>query len=309
MTFDGTDLARVVVWEPGERIVLEWEPTDWMPEDTGRIEIRAEAVPGGGRLTVERPGWGGVLGDSSDFVAWFASAVAAPLLQASSPAALADWITDRLARRPWGARSRAVYADPLYHYAGFRVILSELELVAEDYLLEVGCGGGALLKMALRSGCRAAAVDHSAQMVAVAREANGEAIADGRLEILEASADALPFPDGVFTCATMAGILGFLPDPVTALTEIRRTLVPGGRIVVMGTDPELRGTPGAPEPMASRLTFYDTAALEELGRAAGFSAVRVVRRPMEAYAREAGVPDEHLFLFAGPGGRFLLGTG
>jgi hypothetical protein len=34
--------------------------------------------------------------------------------------------------------------------------------------------------------------------------------------------------------------------------------------------------------------------------------VRVVRRKMERYAREAGIPDEIIPLFAGPGGRFLL---
>lgn len=38
---------------------------------------------------------------------------------------------------------------------------AELALPRDDYLIGVGCGGGALLKAALQSGCRAAAVDHS----------------------------------------------------------------------------------------------------------------------------------------------------
>ena len=246
--------------------------------------------------------------DPGELAGWFGSEVAAPLLQRTGPSAVGDWLTDRLARRPSGASSRAVYRDPLYHYPNFLVILQELVLTADDYLLEVGCGGGALLKVALRSGCRAAAVDHSHEMVRLARAENAEAVAAGRLDVREARADSLPFPDGTFTCAAMTGVLGFLADPVAALAEIRRVLAPGGRIVVLGSDPELKGTPGAPEPMASRLRFYTEDELERLGRDAGFDDVLVIRRDLEPYAREAGVPEEHLWLFAGKdnGARFLL---
>jgi hypothetical protein len=58
--------------------------------------------------------------------------------------------------------------------------------------------------------------------------------------------------------------------------------------------------------MASRLRFHDDAGLAAIARDAGFTAVRVIRRDLEPYAREAGVPEEHLPLFAGPGARFLL---
>jgi SAM-dependent methyltransferase len=211
-----------------------------------------------------------------------------------------------LARRPSGEPARDVYRDPLYHRPNFRVLLSELDLSADDYLLEVGCGGGALLEEALRSGCRAAAVDHSAEMVQVAREANHDAVAEGRLDVIEASADRLPFPDTTFTCAVMTGVLGFLPDPVAALAEIRRVLARGGRLAVLGSDPELRGTPAAPEPIARRLRFYDDEELGRIGREAGFTEVRVERRDLEPFAREVGVPQEHLPLFAGTGARFLF---
>jgi ubiquinone/menaquinone biosynthesis C-methylase UbiE len=246
------------------------------------------------------------LGDDSERAGWFASELVAPFLFATSPDAVGDWITDRHARRPSGPGARAVYRDPLYHYPGFRVILSELQLTPSDYLLEVACGGGAMMKDALKSGCRAAAIDHSAEMVQVARAENSAAIAEGRLEITQASAERLPFPDATFTCATMTGVLGFIADPVAALTEIRRVLQDGGRMVIAGSDPELRGTPGAPEPMASRLKFYDNDELEKLGRAAGFGSVRVIRPDVEQFAREAGIPEEDMPIFSGPGGRFLL---
>lgn len=298
-------VGRVVAWEPGRRIQMQWQPADWNPSEHTEVEWRLEPIDAETRLTFEHRGFGSQIGDAAEITGWFASEIAAPLLRAMAPAALGDWVTDRRARRPSGAQSRGVYRDPLYHYPNFKVILAELALRPEDYLLEVGCGGGALLKDALRSGCRAAAVDHSSEMVALAREENREAVAHGRLDIRQASADRLPFSDTTFTCATMTGVLGFLPDPVAALREIRRVLVTGGRFVALGSDPELKGTPAAPEPMASRLRFYDEGELGALGRQAGFDDVRVIDRNLEPFARESGVPAEHVPLFAGHT-RFLL---
>jgi SAM-dependent methyltransferase len=299
-------VGTVVAWTPGERIALRWRPADWAPEEVTEIELRIEAREGGSRVAVEHRGWGRLIGEPAELAGWFASEIAAPLLRAAAPRAIGDWITDRRARRPSGAGARTAYRDPIYHYPSFRVILNELALTADDYLLEVGCGGGAFLKLALQRGCRAAAVDHSADMVRLAREVNREAVAEGRLRVLEATAGSLPFPDATFTCAAMTGVLGFLPDPVAALAEVRRVLAPAGRLVVMGTDPELQGTPAAPEPMASRLRFYGSEALAELGLKSGFAEIQVVRRNLEPFAREAGIPEEHLPLFAGQGARFLL---
>jgi SAM-dependent methyltransferase len=303
---NGHEVGRVVSWKPGERIVLQWRPADWAPEEITEVEAKLERVDGGTRLVLEHRGWGGLIGDAGELAGWFAGEVATPLLRATAPHAFGDWLTDRRARRPSGAQARAVYRDPLYHYPNFRVILAELALTSGDFLIEVGCGGGAFLNEALRSGCRAAAVDHSLEMVALAREVNRDAVTEGRLEVRLASADRLPFPDATFTCAAMTGVLGFLPDPVAALREIRRVLAPGGRLVALGTDPEMRGTPAAPEPMASRLRFYESDELERLAHEAGFDSATVVRRSLEPYAREVGVPEEHLALFGGPGARFLL---
>ncbi len=303
---DSATVGRVVSWRPGERVVLQWRQADWAPAAATEVELGFEAIASGTRVELTHRGWGGLLGDAEELAGWFTGGVAAPLLRAMAPRALGDWITDRRARRPAGAAAREVYRDPIYHYPNFRVILAELALTGEDVLLEVGCGGGALLREALRSGCRAAAVDHSADMVRLAQEANREAVIARRLEVRQASAERLPFADSIFTCAAMTGVLGFLPEPVAALREIRRVLRPGGRLVALGADPELRGTPAAPEPIASRLRFYDSNELERLAREAGFAEVNVVRRDLAPFARSSGVPEEHLALFEGPGARFLL---
>jgi ubiquinone/menaquinone biosynthesis C-methylase UbiE len=306
VTQDGFEVGRVTEWTPGERARLEWRQASWEPEALTEVELRVEPEGSGARITLAHHGWGALIGDPAELVGWFASEAATPLLRASAPSALGDWITDRHARRPSGAQARAVYRDPLYHWPNFRVILAELALTPDDYLVEVGCGGGALLKEALKSGCRAAAIDHSLDMVHLASEENRDAIAEGRLTIQQADAARLPFPDATFTRAVMTGVLGFLPDPVATLREMRRVLAPGGRLVVLGSDPELRGTPAAPEPAASRLNFYTDSEFRDLAVAVGFMDARVERRNLEQEAREAGVPEAHLALFGGPGASFLF---
>jgi SAM-dependent methyltransferase len=295
----GVEVGRVVAWEPGRRATLEWRAASWQPDVVTEVELRVEPAGEGSRATLEHRGWGALLGDGSEVAGWLAAAVMAPLLRATAPASLGDWLTDRQARRPSGAQSRGIYADPLYHYPNFRALLAELALEPADHLLEVGCGGGALLAEALATGCTAAAVDHSADMVATARGRNAAAIEDGRLEVLEAGAERLPFADATFTAAVMTGVLGFLTAPVSAFAEVHRVLRPGGRFVCLGSDPELRGTPAAPEPMASRLRFYDEDGLAALGRDAGFATVRVAHHDLAGFAREVGVPEEHVPLFEG----------
>jgi SAM-dependent methyltransferase len=302
------EVGEVVAWERGSRIALRWWPTPWQPDTVTDVDLRFEPNKRGTRVTLAHGGWARAVGDEkAELAGWFAGEVLAPLLRATAPIAFGDWLTDRVARRPSGDQAREIYRSPLYHFPNFAVLIEELALQPDDFLLEVGCGGGAFLHRALESGCRAAAVDHSPDMVRLAREVNAKAIAAGRVEVVQASADALPFDDDRFTAAAMTGVLGFLPDPVGVLSEIRRTLVSGGRLAMLGSDPELRGTPAAPEPMASRLRFYDSAQLEELARGAGFADVRVERRTLGREAQEAGVPEEHLELFtSGPGARFLF---
>lgn len=299
-------VGRVVAWEPGERISLEWRPADWEPGETTMVEVLVEPRPSGTRIVLEHQGWGRLLGGPEEVVGWFAGQVLAPILAMTAPRALGDWVTDRRARHPSGAEARGVYRDPLYHYPAFAVILEELALTPQDYLLEVACGGGAMLKAALESGCRAAAIDHSADMVRLARHENAQAVDEGRLEVRQARAEALPFADATFTCATMTGVFGFLSDPLSVLKEVRRVLSPAGRLVMLGSDDRWKGTPAAPEPMASRLTFYSDEELARLGRTAGFDQVAVVRRDLEPHARAAGVPEEHMPLFTGAGAPFLI---
>ncbi len=173
-------------------------------------------------------------------------------------------------------------------------------------MLEVGCGGGAFLHEALKTGCRASAIDHSNDMVRLATQVNSGSIAEGRLKIVAGEADTLPYPDGTFTCAVMTGVLGFLPDALGTFKEISRVLGCRGRFVAYTGSKSTRGTPAAPEPAASRLHFYEDDELEEMARRAGFATAKVEHPSLFEYAEKAGVPQQDLNLFKGTGGSQLL---
>jgi SAM-dependent methyltransferase len=191
---------------------------------------------------------------------------------AAGDADFADWLTDRVARRPSGERARGVYgADDIHDFAR-AAILGALRLGPGDRLLDVGCGGGLLLRDALASGAAATGLDHSEDMVALARER-----APGS-QVLAGDALALPFADATFTALSMSVVFLFLPDPVGALREARRVLARGGRLAVYTTAPELRGTPAAPEPLAGRGHFHADADLVRFAREAGFADAAVANQ-------------------------------
>jgi SAM-dependent methyltransferase len=183
---------------------------------------------------------------------------------------LLDWLVDRVARRPSGARARAVYgADDVHDFAR-RAILEALDVTAGDRLLDIGCGGGLLLRDAARSEARVTGLDHSLEMVALARERAPGA------EVLGGDAERLPFADASFTAVSMSVVFQFLEDPRAVLRECRRVLAGGGRLAVYATGPELRGTPAAPEPLAGRVHFHPDAELAQLAADAGLREPAVV---------------------------------
>src|SRR5580692_3331409 len=94
---------------------------------------------------------------------------------------LRDGLVDVVARRPAGTFGRFLYRNPHSHFKSFETTLAVLELKSDDRLLEVGCGGGTFLALALASGCEAKAIDHSADMVTLASQRNGTACHAGRL--------------------------------------------------------------------------------------------------------------------------------
>jgi SAM-dependent methyltransferase len=78
-----------------------------------------------------------------------------------------------------------------------------------------------------------AGVDLNPGMLKVARRVCSTAHSAAQIEWHEASADKLPFSDARFNVVCCQLGLQFFPDRSAALREMRRVLVPGGRLAVM----------------------------------------------------------------------------
>ncbi len=97
-------------------------------------------------------------------------------------------------------------------------------------VLEAGCGVGAQLHVLLRRfpGVHFHGIDASAVQLERAHRFLAADIAAGRVELAQASAYQLPFPDASFDGACIYFVLEHLSDHLGVLREIFRVLKPGG---------------------------------------------------------------------------------
>jgi len=138
---------------------------------------------------------------------------------------------DKTARKPEGKWVVKNYADPKAHYRSFRIIMDALALRSDDIYCEIGCGGGALLDLAMSKVKEGAALDHSQAMAALSTEKNRQYVEQGRLEIHKGNAEQLPWDSSRFTASASASanMFFFVERPEAMLAEVFRVLKPGGR--------------------------------------------------------------------------------
>jgi len=97
-----------------------------------------------------------------------------------------------------------------------------------DYVLDVGCGTGALTGALLDVGpsVQVTGIDGSADFIKIGREN----IADSRIKLDQGDAQSMPYDDGSFDKCVSQLVMNFIPDPKRALQEMIRVTRPGGTI-------------------------------------------------------------------------------
>ncbi len=142
-------------------------------------------------------------------------------------------------------------------------VVELLEVEADDSVLEVGFGPGAVMQRlsGLVSAGSVVGVDPSAEMVEQARSRNAAAVRSGHIDPQLGSVERLPFGNDSFDKALAINSMQVWPDAIAGLREIRRVLKPRGRIALGFT--AYSGQPN--EGLAEKLT------------AAGFAGASLVK--------------------------------
>jgi len=133
-------------------------------------------------------------------------------------------------------------AQAVDEVAAREAYLGLLDIAADEHVLDVGCGSGAVTRdVARRVGSRGLAVglDPSPELLAVARELALEAGLGDRVEFREGDVLRLPFPDGSFDVVLCVTVLSHVPRGETAIPELVRVLRSGGRLGVFDLDTDM----------------------------------------------------------------------
>ena len=110
--------------------------------------------------------------------------------------------------------------DPLWR----RFLVSRLPRDG-GHVLDVATGTGLVAAELVRRGFHVTGLDQSPGMLAVSRRRFGD-----RVELVEASAEALPFSDGSFDHLTFTYLLRYVDQPSSTLAELARVVRPGGSV-------------------------------------------------------------------------------
>jgi ubiquinone/menaquinone biosynthesis C-methylase UbiE len=111
---------------------------------------------------------------------------------------------------------------------------------ARGLVLEVGVGSGVNLPLYGPAVTRVVGLDPSPELLRLASKRAADVVIP--VSLLRASAEHLPLADAVFDTIIMTWTLCSIPNPMAALTEMRRVLGPGGRLIFVehGLSPEIR---------------------------------------------------------------------
>jgi ubiquinone/menaquinone biosynthesis C-methylase UbiE len=118
--------------------------------------------------------------------------------------------------------------------------IEALAIEPTDRVLDIGTGHGRALSqlVALSPQGTVTGVDPSLLMVKIAHARNKPDIRSGRLRIMVAVAELLPFEDASFDKIMAVHVVYFWPDLASGLSEIARVLKPGGHLALLFHTPE-----------------------------------------------------------------------
>ena len=154
--------------------------------------------------------------------------------------------------------------------------ISYLDISKDDFILDIGCGGGVNVERFLKmTENKVFGLDYSSLAVERSAELNRLAIDDGRCEIICGSVSDLPFENNTFDLVTAFETVYFWPDFVNDLKEIYRVLKDDG-IVFIANEALPKDYDERQKHIIKLLdmNIYSQSELEESLQKAGFSSIK-----------------------------------
>jgi demethylmenaquinone methyltransferase/2-methoxy-6-polyprenyl-1,4-benzoquinol methylase len=115
-----------------------------------------------------------------------------------------------------------------------RFLVSRMDVGPELTVLDVATGTAAVaIELVRRTGCRVIGLDQSREMLETgARRVDAAGLQD-RIELVEGTAERLPFSDRTFDGLTFTYLLRYVEDPGATMRELARVVRPGGTIAML----------------------------------------------------------------------------
>jgi SAM-dependent methyltransferase len=150
-----------------------------------------------------------------------------------------------------------------------------IDIAPDDRVLEFGCGPGFALAAAAAKAVRGSLVglDHSATMIAQARQRNRRPIEAGRVQLVVGSLERLTDVGEPFDKVFSVNVIQFLPDQAAALGALLSVLRAGGLLAITYMPRHRHAT------RADALKAADEVSRHM--RAVGFDGIRVEELPLK----------------------------
>ena len=163
--------------------------------------------------------------------------------------------THQAEERHWWYRGRRTVLDG---------VIAGLELPKPARVLDAGCGSGRnMIEFSSLGPVTGIELSETSVALARAREAG---------EIVSGSVLEMPFPDDSFDLAVSLDVIEHLEDDLTALRELRRTVAPGGALLV--TVPAYQWLWSGHDEINHHHRRYTRRSLQRVAERAGWTQVR-----------------------------------